>query len=99
MGLYDWIILKVKCPHCKHKGRTEFQTYALGRSFNEFALGDYVGISRMDLIGTCDGCKCSFNGYGVTEEGVLKKVIIYSYTFNIENNLEFKHNEKGGKDG
>lgn len=91
MGLYDWIRIEIECPNCKKQQIAEFQTYDLGRTFNEFKLGEKLNVGTpLSLIHICEFCGCFIDAWGNIEDGKLKNIEIYSYKINLKDNIILK---------
>lgn len=70
MGLFDSIILEIKCPHCGEVSEIDVQTKELNRDLDIYRKGDFVTDKFDYLICTafCEMPKCVEHGIKIYGE-------------------------------
>lgn len=60
MGMYDSIIMRVKCPYCGEEKLHRLQTKSLACELHILSPGDYTGgyDSPIDVIFECESAPC-----------------------------------------
>ena len=61
MGMFDSIVLKMKCPYCGMTSEMEAQTKELNSDLDIWKKGDYIGTKKyiyLDCIADCHSNKC-----------------------------------------
>jgi hypothetical protein len=87
MGMYDIIILDVKCPRCGKKELRECQTHDLDDDMMRYEKGDYIS-DQFNYLHCITSCNCTekagkefhFNLRIYLVDGVITEV--YSYIRN-----------------
>lgn len=79
MGMYDSIMMKVKCPECDRTYKRESQTKDLGSNLTIFKVGDYID-NKLESIKCISDCKCGkyFSLYIELFEGKINGKYSYS---------------------
>ncbi len=98
MGLYDWVRVDIKCPHCKSEVKNlEFQTYDFGRQFNEYSIGqkqNKIVEGHCNMIAICPLCLCSIRGWLNIKECVIKDLEVFRYGVNLKEHIIIKESSK-----
>lgn len=56
MGMFDSIMLDIKCPYCKKVSEIECQTKIFDCSLEVWKKGDYVGTKQYNHVNTIADC-------------------------------------------
>jgi sarcosine oxidase delta subunit len=62
MGMFDSVMLKIKCPYCGQESEIECHTKELDCSLDVWRKGDFVGtekLNHLQTIANCHSKECS----------------------------------------
>lgn len=57
MGMFDSVMVPLKCPNCGDEGEKELQTKDLACEMDVYHVGDYVGTDQYRWLDCAAGCR------------------------------------------